>query len=56
VWDQSDKNTFLGYPDSVQYVSKLCISYQARVHQEIAEDADIELHYMVHFSEVVVEW
>lgn len=55
VWDQSDEDAFPGYPDGVQYASEPRTSYQARARQDIAEDADVELHYTARFSEAVVE-
>jgi len=55
MWDQSDEDAFPGYPDGVQYASEPRTSYQARARQEIAEDADVELHYTSRFTESVVE-
>lgn len=55
MWDQSDEDTYPGYPDGVQYASAPRTRYQARAREGIAEDADVELHYTARFSEAIVE-
>jgi DNA (cytosine-5)-methyltransferase 1 len=55
VWDQSEEDSFPGYPDGVPYASPPRTRYQARARQGIAEDADVELHYTARFSEGVIE-
>ena len=55
MWDQSDEDTYPGYPDGVQYASAPRTRYQARAREGIAEDADVELHYTGRFSDAVVE-
>ncbi|KAI9511110.1 S-adenosyl-L-methionine-dependent methyltransferase [Russula earlei] len=53
--DESEEDTFPGYPDGVPYATPPRTRYQARVRQGIAEDADVELQYTARFSESVVE-
>ncbi|KAF8261693.1 S-adenosyl-L-methionine-dependent methyltransferase [Lactarius quietus] len=55
VYYDSDEDPFPGYPDGVSYASAPRTRYQARAREDIAEDADVELHYTARYSESVVE-